>query len=216
MFQAHCRESVSAGLQKHLSPVYDEFFDLDRLFLAALHNPLNSEHRVASHSRRPPASRVLNCASDRMVPRAWRTAGQGVIGTFHKVSNLLFERHRAESGRLKGSKPACGYAYVWGRARQRSRVPAMIRSIGDFDVTWAGEFVQAKRKCRPRHVYEYNVSGDRRSIDKLYWTAQGLNDGPRMTPLSDLPRFEAAARAAAEEFLRLEQDYEAPPLRLVD
>src|ERR1700723_2711231 len=47
MLQAHCRESVPAGLQKHLSPVYDEFFDLDRLFLAALPNPLNSEHRVA-------------------------------------------------------------------------------------------------------------------------------------------------------------------------
>jgi hypothetical protein len=92
----------------------------------------------------------------------------------------------------------------------------MTRSIGDFDVTWAGEFVQAKRKSRPRHVYEYNVSGDRSSIDKLYWTAEGLNDGPRMTPLPDLPRFEAAARAAAEEFLRLEQDDEGPPLRLVD
>jgi hypothetical protein len=37
-----------------------------------------------------------------------------------------------------------------------------------------------------------------------------------MTPLSDLPRFEAAARAAAEEFLRLEQDDEGPPLRLVE
>ena len=79
----------------------------------------------------------------------------------------------------------------------------MTRSIGDFDVTWAGEFVQAKRKCRPRHVYEYNVSGDRRSIDKLCFTAQGLNEGPRLTPLFDLPRFEAAARAAAKEFLRL-------------
>jgi hypothetical protein len=47
-----------------------------------------------------PASRVLNCASDRMVPRAWRTAGQRVIWTFHKVSNLLFERHRADAGVL--------------------------------------------------------------------------------------------------------------------
>jgi hypothetical protein len=92
----------------------------------------------------------------------------------------------------------------------------MERSIGDFDVCWVGAFIQAKRKSRPGHVYEYNVSGDRRSIDKLYWTAEGLNDGPRMTPLSDLPRFEAAARAAAEEFLRLEQDDEGPPLRLVD
>ena len=92
----------------------------------------------------------------------------------------------------------------------------MKRAIGDFDVCWAGAFVQVKRKSRPRHTYEYNVSGDRRSIDKLYWTAEGLNDGPRMTPLSDLPRFEAAARAAAEEFPRLEQDDEGPPLRLVE
>jgi hypothetical protein len=92
----------------------------------------------------------------------------------------------------------------------------MKRAIGDFDVCWVDAFVQAKRKSRPRHVYEYNVSSDRRSIGKLCWTAQGLNDGPRMTPLSDLPRFESAARAAAEEFLRLEQDEEGPPLRLVE
>jgi hypothetical protein len=91
----------------------------------------------------------------------------------------------------------------------------MQRAIGDFDVCWVGAFVQAKRKIKPRHIYEYNVSGDRSSIDKLCWTAPGLNDGPRMTPLSDLPRFEAAARAAAEEFLRLEYD-EGPPLRLVE
>jgi len=93
----------------------------------------------------------------------------------------------------------------------------MKRAIGDFDICWVGAFVQAKRKSRPRHTYEYSVSGDRRSIDKLYWTAQGLNDGPRMTPLSDLPRFEAAARVAAEEFLRLEQHDEGPPpVRLVE
>ena len=87
---------------------------------------------------------------------------------------------------------------------------AIRRGIGDFDVCWAGAFVQAKRKIRPGHTYEYNVSGDRPSIDKLCWTAPGLNEGPRMTPLSDLPRYEAAARAAAKEFLRLEQDAGAP------
>jgi hypothetical protein len=41
----------------------------------------------------------------------------------------------------------------------------VTRSIGDFDVSWAGDFVQAKRKSKPRHVYEYNVSDDRRSIE---------------------------------------------------
>ena len=91
----------------------------------------------------------------------------------------------------------------------------MRRGIGDFDVCWAGGFVQVKRKIKPRHTYEYDVSGDRPSIDKLCWTAPGLNDGPRMTPLSDLPRFEAAARAAAKEFLRLEHD-EGAPLGLVE
>src|SRR5471030_1932877 len=53
MLQAHCRESVLAGFQEHLPPVYDELFDLDRLFLVARHNPFNGEHRVASHSLQP-------------------------------------------------------------------------------------------------------------------------------------------------------------------
>jgi hypothetical protein len=69
MFQAHCREPVPAGFQKHLSPVHDEFLDLDRLFLAALHNPLNGEHRVASHSQLPRvAPAQLRVRSDGCVP----------------------------------------------------------------------------------------------------------------------------------------------------
>jgi hypothetical protein len=79
----------------------------------------------------------------------------------------------------------------------------VTRSIGDFDVSWAGDFVQAKRKSKPRHVYEYNVSDDRRSIDALYWTAPGLVEGPR-NPLYDIQHFEHDARKAAEEFLRQE------------
>jgi hypothetical protein len=105
---------------------------------------------------------------------------------------------------------------VMAQGRRGHMEAAMKRAIGDFDICWVGAFVQAKRKTRPRHTYEYSVSGDRPSIDKLYWTARGLNDGPRMTPLSDIPRFEAAARAAAEEFLRLEQGDEGTPLRLVE
>jgi hypothetical protein len=43
----------------------------------------------------------------------------------------------------------------------------MTRAIGDFDVCWAGAFVQAKRKIKPRHTYEYNVSGDRPSTNTM-------------------------------------------------
>jgi hypothetical protein len=49
--------------------VHDEFLDLDRLFLAALHNPLNGEHRVASHSQLPRvAPAQLRVRSDGCVP----------------------------------------------------------------------------------------------------------------------------------------------------
>jgi hypothetical protein len=86
----------------------------------------------------------------------------------------------------------------------------MTRSIGDFDVTWAGEFVQAKRKSRPRHVYEFSVSLDRATIDRLYWVGPAvITDGPK-NALRDTEQYEVEARKAADEFLRLEQGGGAP------
>lgn len=61
MFQAHCRKSILARFQEHIPPVYYEFLDFDRLFFAALPNPLDGEHRMASHSRQPGVARAQLC-----------------------------------------------------------------------------------------------------------------------------------------------------------
>jgi hypothetical protein len=69
-----------------------------------------------------------------------------------------------------------------------------------------GAFVQVKRKSKPRHTYEIDVSNDRRSIVRLHWTDPAVNDGPRMNPLEGIEHFADEARKAAEELLRIENE----------
>jgi hypothetical protein len=53
----------------------------------------------------------------------------------------------------------------------------MKRAIGDFDICWVGAFVQAKRKSKPRHTYEYSVRGERPSSISFVGPRGGLTRG---------------------------------------
>jgi hypothetical protein len=98
--------------------------------------------------------------------------------------------------------PQCCWAFPG-----KSRVPAMKRTIGDFDVTWALDLVLVTARGRAEH-YDFRVSADRKQIECRYSSSR-----PDIPPGDALAE---TARKAAVEFLRLEQGDEGPPLWLLE
>jgi hypothetical protein len=95
------------------------------------------------------------------------------------------------------------------RAARRRGLPAMKRSVGDFDVKWTenGLFIEARRRDAPKHQYYFRVSEDRRPHPVPSALYGDVSTGALQ---EDEWRFINAALEAAEEFLRLEPGGGAP------